>query len=653
MVIEMEFISSRLQKIIHESASDQDRSKKVLEFYILEVLKPKADDPLFVDYEITDGPNDGGLDAYAIDPESDPQKIMLLQCKWFTDPKKISEKESLDLFNFVSNKLLKNERSGLSDAVKGFIGKYHEKFKDATLETYYISNGELDPNAIKRYNELQNKGIKFFLIDQPTFERQYSEALSGEEPIGNEMAFILTPGLYFTQEIPLSKELGQERSNVLQFPITGSDIRRASDLYAKKLFIRNLRLGLKSPINENIKETANGPLRKAFYILHNGISITCADFKMIKLSDTEASNETLKKKYNAEKEENIEYILHRFETGAREFVLLKDFQIVNGAQSTIALSEIPDDKLNDISLPCKITQSPSPKLAHMIAYCNNSQNKITPEDLVANSSEQSLLQNYAALEVEPAIFYRRKKGEKWGDIYRVSFRVPPIPVPHKTRHLDYIKTYQAFLAFSGNPTEAYSRPRSLILPNAPCYEPISSYPDKEEILMAGLISNFEDNIKDDEKDPEFMTYWDMWAIAIFGHIYRHHIDEVDRKKLKRKMLSEDGLISWKEIRKNIGQMLEKIMKRNFPSTEGHLYQFFFKAEEEVFDLKGLKVASPHECARYMNPNVPKTTLMDMKRAKVPYLINYYQVNFAVIAVLMDKQIINEPKAIEHIRNLVK
>jgi len=155
---------------------------------------------------------------------------------------------------------------------------------------------------------------------------------------------------------------------------------------------------------------------------------------------------------------------------------------VNGAQSTITLSEIPDDKLCDISVPCKITQSPSPKLAHMVAYCNNSQNKITPEDLVANSAEQILLQSYAALDVEPVIFYRRKKGENWNDLNRICYRIPPLPTPLKLRHLNYIKTYQVFLAFTGDPAEAYSRPKALILPNTPCYDEISSYPDKEEIL---------------------------------------------------------------------------------------------------------------------------------------------------------------------------
>nr|QNO54037.1 hypothetical protein KFAGBJAM_00019 [Methanosarcinales archaeon ANME-1 ERB6] len=649
----MEFVSSRMQKIIHESASDQERSKGILQFYILEVLKLKLADPLFIEYSITDGPNDGGLDAYAIDSETDPPKLMLLQCKWFTDPKKISEQESLDLFNFVSNKLLKNERSGLNDAAKRLIGKYHEKFREAILEAYYISNGELNPNANKRYEELKSKGVEFFLVDQPSFERQYEEALSGEEPIANEIAFVLTPGLYFTQEIPLPKDLvGQERSNVLQFPIAGTDLRRAADLYARKLFIRNLRLGLKSSkINKQMKDTANGSWRRAFYILHNGISIICSDFKMIKLSDTESSRETLKKKYNVETKENIEYILDHFKEGFQEFVLLKDFQIVNGAQSTITLSEISDDKLPDISVPCKIAQSPSQKLAHMIAYCNNSQNKITPEDLVANSAEQTFLQSYAALEVEPAIFYRRKNGEKWNDLNRICYRMPPHPTPLKLRHLNYIRTYQAFLAFTGDPADAYSRPRALILPNTPCYEEISSYLDKEEILMAGLISNFEDKTKDSENDPQFTKNWKMWAIAIFGHIYRHHLDEAE--KLKKKMLSEDGLNSWKEIRENIGQILKEIMRNYFPSVDRTGYHKFFKADEGVFDLKGFTRVTPHECARYMNPNVPKTALMEMKRAKVQHSINYYQVNFAVIAVLVDKQIANEQRVIENIRNLAK
>ena len=145
----------------------------------------------------------------------------------------------------------------------------------------------------------------------------------------------------------------------------------------------------------------------------------------------------------------------------------------------------------------------------------------------------------------------------------------------------------------------------------------------------------------------------MWAIAIFGHIYRHHLDEVEKKKLKKKMLSEDGLISWKEIRENIGSIQEKIMGRYFPSVDRTGYDKFFKADEGVFDLRGFTRVTPYECARYMNPNVPKTALMDMKRAKVQHTINYYQVNFAVIAVLVDKHIANEQRVIENSRNHAK
>ena len=333
-------------------------------------------------------------------------------------------------------------------------------------------------------------------------------------------------------------------------------------------------------------------------------------------------------------DEEAEYAVDLANSGVRDAVWLRNFQIVNGAQSTVTLSDVPDEKLKDIKIPCKITRAPSPEVSALIARYNNTQNKITPVDLVANSAEQTLMQNYAATRFVPPIFYQRKRGEKWTDLFRASGKAPP-----RERRLDFVKTYQAFLSFCGWPGGAYTRPAALIYPDTPGYDQISDYPGKDLVLTAGLIANYERDWEPPVKKAprDYEKFWTQWAIAVFGHVFRVHIEEADQAKLKVGLLGENGPKVWKRIREGLVEIFDELFDEYFDQVDD--YQDFFKNDEEAFNLRGFSKVKVGEVARYIVPKLRgKGDLYTMKQeqANETTKIDYYEVNFAVVAAIVDK-----------------
>jgi hypothetical protein len=637
--------SPRVDKILSAKGSEADRSKKILEFYITEILKPQATDPLEdFNYEITDGPRDGGLDAFAIDGEDENPTVHLLQSKWFDSPGRLDERTCLDLHNFIVNKLQKRETTELNEAVKKFIGLFHTRLRRPVIIAHYITNGELHPAAVTRYDELESAGIAWHLVDKAKLEKLYFDALSGEEPINNEIVFSLNSTEFFQRGFAIPADLGGGTCLALQFALNGLDLRRASDLYSRRLFTRNLRFSLKkSEINQRIVDTAEGVNKTLFYVLHNGVSITAEEMRILNPSDRSTLEAALQSDCKVTVRANLEFAKEAFDRGTRDFVFLRNFQIVNGAQSTVALGQVSDGNLKDVTLPAKITQSSNAQLAALIAYCNNSQNKIGMDDLIANSAAQVLLQNYAALEVEPPVFYSRKKGETWKDIYRAVNNVPPIPAPDSLREIDYVSTYQAFLAFMGRPAQAYTSPRSMIYPGKPFYGPITDHPDKDELVMAGLLLNYEDSLKGSRGDPEFATYWRLWALALAGHFYRERLSsDAERIAAKRSLLGKKGLDRWKAVRKSLIAATAAVLSKNFPAVSGKLYLNFFRADDDVFELKGFRAVTPGDCNAMVDPKIRGATLMDMRRAADPNVLGKYEVPFAVLAVLFDKHLSANP-----------
>ena len=621
------YLAERLQKEFDSILDDSERSKAVVQFYLDSVCKFEAVDPTKVVLEVTDGPGDGGLDGYMVDPDS--QVVTLFQCKWYSGIGKLSTKDAMDLHRFYTVHLLPAERRGLSDSVKAFVGRYQAHYSGWQTRLVYLATHEMDPVAVAEYHKLK---VPFRLLDLAGISADYAETLSESEEISNEMVFSVVgdSGLPFVAEFPAESPGGKLKLRVLQCAIRGIDLKRAYDAYEADIFSRNLRLGLKTKINNEIAETAKSARRTAFYVLHNGISVVCDKFELLALDSKKLE---LPSFMPEEERPYVENAVNK--EGIISFLHLKDFQIVNGAQTTITLAALAEEPLKDVILPCKVTETPDQRIASDIAVCNNTQNRITPWDLVANSPELTFLQNYAS-RLAPPVFFQRRRGESWS---QVRFAAGSKPKPE--RSLTGQKAYQAYLSFNGYPGPAYSRPGTAVAPNSPAYEEISKLGDVDAILIAGLIEKYEDSVAPAKGESDFVKIWTQWAIAALGHVYQHRLSKEDQWNLKRSLLAANAHEKWKRIRKSFIDMF-RLFLAAFP-TPLDVRKVFIN-HEETWRTAQFASVKPKDIWPYVNPAVKENSFesMRMKQKTRAITLDYYDINFAITAIFEDKYLDEHP-----------
>jgi len=170
--------------------------------------------------------------------------------------------------------------------------------------------------------------------------------------------------------------------------LRASSLRKLYEEYKHRgLFDQNLRYYIRkkdvdSPIEETIRDK-----HEIFWVLNNGITITCDDFRFASPQKTELD--------------------------------IKNFSIVNGCQTASILgskfSENAFDGDNDFFILCKIicpkTQDEEEKTDFIakIAEAANRQKPIKEKDLIANRPEQRKLKKMLK---DNNIFYELKSGEK-------------------------------------------------------------------------------------------------------------------------------------------------------------------------------------------------------------------------------------------------
>ena len=362
----------KLTKILQESSDPIDRSKKITESYLTEMIRPTLADPSDFDHQICDGPNDGGLDAWGADPNE--KVLYLIQCKWYDEPTPVlSQEESLELYNFVTNRLLPDNRTGLNSTVREFLGRYRAYYTGYKVNLRYITNGRFNAMSQEKYRELPDN-FSFSLINKNGLSVQWYKALGEDKLLNNTMVIAINKSSYFeaTFTIPAVEEIAAQQLRMIQCSLCAVDLKVAYDRWSRNLLIRNLRYGLGGKINQGMKETAESELRSAFYAFHNGISIVCESLQLVNPRSKKLDLHSLLEQYPGLELEEAQQIISDIQTDdSKVFVVIRNFQIVNGAQSTETLATVPNNKLNDVYVPCKITETTSPQIASKIAVYMN------------------------------------------------------------------------------------------------------------------------------------------------------------------------------------------------------------------------------------------------------------------------------------------
>lgn len=391
----------------NESALIQTRSRALLHLF----LKARFGLIDFNEREkfVTDGPQDGGIDAYYIDQKG--KKIYVLQSKFRASAKNLisANMSADDLLKMDVSRILKGEKRDVkgneyNERITKGLQKAIQKLPDAgsyTQQVVLLGNTKnFPPSHLKKL-------VEGYAVDQFPHERLFQELL-----------FPVINGTYFTDpnltiEINLANLKGDThldydvkanstKANIKLVFVPTREVGRIMSIYRNSILKFNPRSFLElenNPVNKDIESSIKNEQSNEFALFNNGISI---------ISDqTSISSDTAKQ-------------------GTAQLVL-RNPQLVNGGQTAYTLGRIFEEcaDANNFSifkgkevLLRVITFIGSKKqtmeelriqLIGDISRASNSQTKIEESDRRSNDEIQIKLQNL--FYVSYGLYYERKRGE--------------------------------------------------------------------------------------------------------------------------------------------------------------------------------------------------------------------------------------------------
>ncbi len=441
---------------------------------------------------ITDGTQDGGIDAYYID--KDKKKIFFIQSK-FRSTAQNFENKSID-----ANELIRME---INRVIHGDIDDSNgKKFNDKILAFQKELSNIRD---IARYDflviflgnisHLNDTQIRK-LIDNSPYE------IYDAQVAYKKLVFPLATGmLYDPDEIIISLELIRKESFLLKQEIETDfgkysvaaifaptiEIGRVMSKYKNSLLKYNPRNFLslqKKSVNEKIRSSILDQRKNNFAVLNNGITLLSEN---VMISDsTGRQNEG-------------------------QLIITKP-QILNGGQTAFTLSEIYEEYVTRSNNPLvgkevllKIitpvshtdTSVVDAEFIRLISNATNQQNEVNEADRRSNDKTQIFLQE--KIFSDYGYFYERKAGE-----FHDGIKQGYIEKRRIINRLDFIKAYEAFLG-----------------------EPAAARRTSDEVLFRE--SNFNQILNDLTKYPEmFFAYLLFSELGEIQNRYKPKTDSISK-----------------------------------------------------------------------------------------------------------------------------
>jgi hypothetical protein len=442
---------------------------------------------------ITEGTQDGGVDAYFID--TDRKKLFLIQSKFRTTSKSFRDKvmDANDLIKMEVQRITKGLKTDSRDVpfnskIVAFQNTLNQLRDIAKYDFIVIFLGD-----VNNYSDDQLRK----LIDNCEYEK-YDAQRAYEK-----LLFPLTTGTYFDpDEIEIRLDLAQKTSlrlnqyvdtdfgqyNVTAVFVPTSEIGRVMSKYKNAILKFNPRNFLslrKNSVNGNIRRSIIEQKKNNFALLNNGITI---------LSDKVAISES---------------------TGAENVgqMILTRPQILNGGQTAFTLSAIYDEHIGKehspltgkevlvkIITPTSTTSAIRPEFIELISNATNQQNEVSEADRRANHEIQVSLQS--RIFTEYGYFYERKAGE-----FHDGLNDGLIDKNYVIDRLDFIKAYWAY---RGEPAAARRTSEKNIFQEEMFYHLLSDTTKYVEMFFAFLLFKILNN--EESKLPNKSE-----AIKQFGH----------------------------------------------------------------------------------------------------------------------------------------
>lgn len=390
-----------------QDALIQARSKALLHLF----LKARFGITEFNDrfLQVTDGPHDGGIDAFHIDEKN--KFIYVLQSKFrATSDNFVSHNMSADdLLRMDVRPILKGERRDeqgnyYNDKIKNYLQKAIKALPDSGS---YTTQVVLLGNAKKFSAQELKKLVDGYNVEQYPHERIYQELLF---PVINGTYFN-DPNLYIEINLANLKgdthldydaKAGSLKSNIKILFVPTKEIGRILHTYKNSILKSNPRSFLeltKNPVNKEIASSIQNKNSNEFALFNNGITI---------ISDgTSISSDTARR-------------------GTAQ-VVLRNPQLVNGGQTAYTLSRLYESCLasNDFSMfkgkevllrvitfvgtKTSANEADRLELIGAISKASNSQTKVEESDRHSNDQIQIRLQEEFFKRY--GLYYERKRGE--------------------------------------------------------------------------------------------------------------------------------------------------------------------------------------------------------------------------------------------------
>lgn len=332
---------------------------------------------------IVDGTNDGGIDCILIDPDSDYNDIVFIQCKQYNQ--KISKNDITAAIDKMYN------------AYKDLISKQFSYYNSNLVEQYSWCESEMEENARVKFvfcTTAPKSNINLKKIHEEFVQKTDNNAnFTLDVFFDDDIAAKIDEYDSLRKSVNSGTVTIDKENNILKFSedntetdaiIVNGSANSIKLLYSQHhlaLFSHNLRYYIKAKtIDNNIAATISDD-KNSFWYKNNGLTIICESFKV-----------------------------------EGKVVILKNFSIINGGQTTTLLGKSDSiNERNDFYLPIKIisvqgsTEEQKQDFIFKIAVAANSQKPIKPSDMKANAPEQLLFANELK---KLGILYKTKRGEK-------------------------------------------------------------------------------------------------------------------------------------------------------------------------------------------------------------------------------------------------
>jgi hypothetical protein len=501
-------------------ALNHARSKAFIHLY----LKVKCGIMNFTERHdfITEGTQDGGIDAYYIDKEN--KKLFLIQSKFRTNKNNFEIKKitANDLVRMEIQRVLKGEeKDSRGNHFSAKIKKLQSEWSKISDQAYYkyfvIILGNLENYSDEQIRRIiDNSDYEIF-----DFNRTYKE-----------LVFPLCSGTYYDpKEIKITIDLSNKEQSALKqeistnlgvFPIRvlfvpTKEIGRIMSKYKNSILKYNPRNYLSlstNKVNYNIMESIVKGTANDFAIYNNGITIIADSFKLTETTGTKNVGQ----------------------------VIMTNPQIINGGQTAYVLSKIYEEQEDDylvfdgkeVMLKVIILSGNTDlnlEFIEQISNATNQQTRVEEADRRSNDKIQIAIET--AIFDTFGYFYERKRGEFYNGLDRKYINKDLI-----VNRYDLLKAY---LAWSGDASNARRTGSETLFKEKRFNEIMKKYRDfKTMFFVYKILMNIETM---DEKEKNLFgsgfRYGRMAIISAIGALNKdkevdtNNIDTKAKRRIKK------------------------------------------------------------------------------------------------------------------------